>query len=77
LGVDLGAVARSVGFSSVHNIDTKDGLERARSAISATTNGPRFVTIRISNEEKPRALPARDGAFLKARFRAYVGHPVL
>jgi thiamine pyrophosphate-dependent acetolactate synthase large subunit-like protein len=76
LGVDLGSVARSVGIANVQTVDTKDGLAHARSAIGAITNGPRFVTIRISNEEKARALPARDGAFLKSRLRAYIGHPV-
>jgi thiamine pyrophosphate-dependent acetolactate synthase large subunit-like protein len=76
LGVNLSAVARSIGIANVQTVDTDEGLLQARSAIGAITNGPRFVTIRINNDEKPRALPARDGSFLKSRLRAHIGHPV-
>ena len=41
-----------------------------------TTGGPRFATIRIAPGSPPRALPARDGVFLKNRFRQNLGFGV-
>lgn len=76
LGVDLAKVASAVGFDEVREISTESGLAEARSFIGAIGQGPRFLTVRIRNEEKPRALPARDGAFLVSRFRTALGHPV-
>lgn len=75
-GLDLVSVARGIGFPTILDVDSPDGLQRVRAAIGSITDGPRFVRIRIRNEDKPRALPARDGAFLKSRLRTYVGHPV-
>jgi thiamine pyrophosphate-dependent acetolactate synthase large subunit-like protein len=76
LGVDLGRVAQAVGFDDVREVSTEPALAEARAAIATVGTGPRFLTVRIRNEEKPRALPARDGAFLKSRIRTFVGHPV-
>lgn len=75
-GVDLSAVAGAVGFNTIIEVTDADGLERARQALLAIGDGPRLLLVRIRNEEKPRALPARDGAFLKSRMRAHLGHPV-
>ncbi len=76
LGVDLAAVARAVGFRQVLDIDTEAGLEAARKAMGSVADGPRFVIVRIAGDEKPRALPTRDGAFLKSRLRTHLGRPV-
>lgn len=76
LGVDLGKVALAVGFDEVLDVSTREHLAQARDAIGMIGKGPRFLTVRIRNEEKPRALPARDGAFLKSRLRSFVGYPV-
>ena len=76
LGVDLAAVARAVGFRQVLDIDTEAGLGVARKAMGSIATGPRFVTVRIDSDEKPRALPARDGVFLKSRLRTFLGRPV-
>jgi thiamine pyrophosphate-dependent acetolactate synthase large subunit-like protein len=75
-GLDLASVARAVGFPTVIEVDSPDQLDRARAAIGSNTPGPRFVRMRIRNEDKPRVLPARDGAFLKSRLRTHIGHPV-
>jgi len=75
-GLDLVSVVRGIGFPIILDVDTLSGLERVRAAIGSITDGPRFVRIRIQNEDKPRALPARDGTFLKSRLRTYVGYPV-
>ena len=75
LGVELAAVARAVGFRQVLDIDTEAGLGAARKAMGAMADGPRFVTVRIDSDEQARALPTRDGAFLKSRLRALLGYP--
>ena len=76
LGVDLAQVARAVGFADVRDICAEAELVAARAALGATTGGPRFFTIRVAHEDKPRALPARDGVFLKSRLRTHLGFPV-
>ena len=76
LGVDLGAVARAVGFRQVLDVDTEDGLGAARKAMGSVADGPRFVTVRIDSDEKARALPTRDGPFLTSRLRTHIGFPV-
>ena len=76
LGVDLGAVARAVGFPEVMEVTTAQGLETARAAIGFGRHGPRLVVVRIAAGETPRALPVRDGVHIKNRFRAHLGLPV-
>ncbi|MHB1204148.1 MAG: thiamine pyrophosphate-dependent enzyme [Rhodospirillaceae bacterium] len=73
LGVDLGAVARAAGFPAVIDIAAAADLEPTRKQLVLAAGGPRFIRLRIAYEETPRALPTRDGAFLKARFRAHLG----
>jgi hypothetical protein len=43
----------------------------ARRAASHT--GPAVFVVKVNREEAPRALPPRDGAFLKTRLRARLG----
>jgi thiamine pyrophosphate-dependent acetolactate synthase large subunit-like protein len=76
LGVDLAAVARAVGFPRVFDVGEETELTGARRAILAPSGGPKFVKVRVAHEEKPRALPARDGVFLTSRLRAHLGFPV-
>lgn len=76
LGVDIGQVARAIGFPEVLDVRTPADLAQARNKIHGGVAGPRVVVVRIANGETPRALPARDGAFLKSRLRAHLGRPV-
>jgi thiamine pyrophosphate-dependent acetolactate synthase large subunit-like protein len=76
LGVDLAAVASAIGFANSHDIDSLEALRRVRTSLGDVLGGPTFVKIRVANEDKPRVLPARDGSFLKSRFRAHLGNPV-
>ena len=76
LGVDLAEVARVVGFPVVQTVTRLDQIEAARQAILDPTGGPTFVSIRITPEDLPRALPIRDGAHLRSRFRTHLGLPV-
>jgi hypothetical protein len=48
-----------------------------RAELAKLTGGPRYVSVRIAAGNLPRALPARDGVFLKHRLRARLGFPVM
>jgi len=73
VGVDLAAVAQACGIPEVMDVTDMAGIDRARAALSTPGNGPRLIVVRIVNEETPRALPSRDGVWLKARMRAHLG----
>jgi thiamine pyrophosphate-dependent acetolactate synthase large subunit-like protein len=60
-GVDLSAVARGCGLK----VCSFEGL---REAVHAQP-GPHFAAIKVQAEKIPLALPPREGALLKARFR--------
>lgn len=72
-GINLAEVARACGFAECFEVNDEAGIECARTAIGTIGSGPRLIVIRIVHEETPRALPARDGAWLKARFRDHLG----
>lgn len=76
-GVDLAAVALSAGFASVATVDGLQDIPAARDALQSTTAGPRLLRVRIAPGETPRALPARDGVFVKHRFRRHLGYEVV
>ena len=73
LGIDLSAVARSMGFSRIVDVALAANLDAARAEMARTTGGPCFIRVRIAHEETPRALPTRDGVFLTNRMRAHLG----
>ena len=74
LGVDLAAIAATAGFAEVMTVDTMDQVAAARTKLHETNGGPRLMRVRIAPGETERALPSRDGAFLKTRFREEVGY---
>lgn len=72
LGTDLVAVARGFGIEdafALNRIERSDDLARRIQARSGTV----FAQVFIDADEPPRALPPRDGAFIKNRFRAALG----
>ena len=72
LGTDLVAVAKGFGIEdafSTGSLAASDDIARRISARSGTL----FVQVLIEAEEPPRALPPRDGAYVKNRFRAALG----
>ena len=73
LGVDLHRIAQAAGFAASLEIRSLREISRYRHELQAMTGGPRFATIRISPDNPPRALPARDGVYLKNRFRGALG----
>jgi thiamine pyrophosphate-dependent acetolactate synthase large subunit-like protein len=76
LGVKLAAIASSAGFASVAEIATLDEIATYRPKLQDVSAGPRFVNIKIAPGNPERALPPRDGVFLKNRFRQHLGFPV-
>ncbi len=72
LGTDLVAVAKGFGIEdafSTGSLAASDDIARRISARSGTL----FVQVLIEADEPPRALPPRDGAYVKNRFRAALG----
>lgn len=74
MGVDLAAIAATAGFPEVLTVGTMAEVAAARARLHATTGGPRLVRLRIAPGETERALPSRDGVFLKLRFRQALGY---
>ena len=72
-GLNLTEVARACGIAQVMEVTDMAGIDAARAAISVVGEGPRLIVVRIVNEETPRALPSRDGVWLKARIREHLG----
>jgi thiamine pyrophosphate-dependent acetolactate synthase large subunit-like protein len=76
LGVDLHRMAAAAGFASAVDLRSLTDIAGFRSQLLQLTGGPRFATVRIAPDNVPRALPARDGVYLKNRFRARLGFNV-
>lgn len=73
LGAKLDEIARGAGFSSVVEITDMAGIAAFRSDVHRLTGGPKLALVRISTDHVDRALPPRDGVFLKNRFRQHLG----
>jgi thiamine pyrophosphate-dependent acetolactate synthase large subunit-like protein len=66
---DLAGVAESCGFAATRVVADEAGLAAAMPLVHEIP-GPTFCVIKVKAERLPRALPPRDGAYLKDRFRA-------
>ena len=67
-GVDLGAVARAVGFRETRTVRSESDLESAVDVI-LNGKGPVLANIKVTTDPVPTALPPRDGPYLRSRFR--------
>ena len=76
MGVRLDEVARACGFTETVEISDGAALEAYRPNLASLSGGPRFALVRIASGHVERALPPRDGVFLKNRFRQHLGFPV-
>lgn len=76
LGVDLHRVAAAAGFASAIELRTIAQITGYRAELTTLRGGPRYAAVRIAPGSPARALPARDGVFLKNRFRAQLGFQV-
>lgn len=70
-GVSLTDIARSCGIEAPDDIHDMNGVGTLAERVKRT-NGPLFANIKIDARDYPRVLPARDGAWLRSRFREAV-----
>ncbi|MCC8943148.1 aldehyde dehydrogenase [Bradyrhizobium sp. Arg68] len=73
LGAKLEVIASGAGIGSVSDIADMAGIEAFRAGLRDVNGGPRLARIRIAAGELERALPPRDGTYLKNRFRSHLG----
>lgn len=76
LGARLDMIASGAGLRSVTEITDIKGVTEFRSKLQSIDDGPRLAIVRIATGHIERALPPRDGAYLKNRFRENLGLPV-
>jgi len=67
-GTDLAAVASACGFADSRMIRRNGEIAAVRSGIYRG-RGPLFFQVKVRPDALPLALPPRDGAHLKHRFR--------
>lgn len=70
-GTDIAGIAAAAGFAATKLVaaaaDVAEGVRLCREA-----QGPVLVTFKVDHESQEMALPPKDGAFLKTRFRQAV-----
>ncbi len=71
-GIEFAAVAHACGFPQTETIRDEAGVEPLRRRIHAM-EALSLAVLKIRAENLPRALPPRDGVFVKNRFRAALG----
>jgi phosphonopyruvate decarboxylase len=72
LGTDLVAVAKGFGIADAYAVETLEGCEPVVQRIKSR-QGTAFVQVMIESNEPPRALPPRDGPYIKNRVRSALG----
>ena len=72
LGTDLVAVANGCGIGDALAIESEDEVAQVVERVLAR-KGPVLAQVFIAATEAPRALPPRDGVFVKNRFRGALG----
>jgi thiamine pyrophosphate-dependent acetolactate synthase large subunit-like protein len=76
LGAQLDVIASGAGIRAVTKITDLEGITDYRRTLQDIDSGPRLARIRIATGHVDRALPPRDGVFLKNRFRENLGFAV-
>jgi thiamine pyrophosphate-dependent acetolactate synthase large subunit-like protein len=72
LGTDLTLVAKGCGIAKASKLHSMDESAALAQAINAR-EGMVFAQVMIKSEDVPRALPSRDGSYVKNRFRGALG----
>ena len=68
LGTNLIEVARACGISRCEAVTSLDAVDQLATLVNAR-DGCLFARVPIAADDVPRALPPRDGTFLKNRLR--------
>lgn len=74
LGTNLAAVARACGIAHAMEVRELQEVEALAQRVHAR-QGCSFAQVRIAAADLPKVLPARDGVYLKNRFRDALGLP--
>ena len=72
LGTNLAAVARACGIAHAFEGNSMEVIDKILETLSLSI-GPALAQVAIKAEDVPRALPSRDGVYIKNRFRAELG----
>lgn len=72
LGADLVGIAKGFGISDAYSTNSVDLVDEVAQSINGRERLS-FVQVFIEADEPPRALPPRDGPYIKNRFRAALG----
>lgn len=72
LGTDLVAVAKGFGIQDAFSTTSIADVPAVAQRVNGR-QGTAFVQVFIDANEPPRALPPRDGPFIKNRFRSALG----
>jgi thiamine pyrophosphate-dependent acetolactate synthase large subunit-like protein len=73
LGARLDVIAGGAGLRSIREITDIKGITAFRPELQCIDSGPQLALVRIATGHVERALPPRDGVFLKNRFRQNLG----
>ncbi len=76
-GTSLTQAAKACGITDSRDIHDLETLREFRAQLSKASAGPRFATLKVIADNPPRALPPKDGVYLKNRFRQSLGFDVL
>ncbi len=72
LGTDLTAVAQACGISTAYKIKDGSDIKQIQQNVLARA-GVAFAQVYVKADDLPRALPSRDGVYIKNRFRQTLG----
>ena len=72
LGTSLAAVARACGIEGAYEVHDANDLAKVVDGVHKR-NGINFAQVFIKADDLPRALPSRDGVYIKNRFRETLG----
>ena len=72
LGTDLVVVAKGCGIINAFKVTELDGADDVADRVLSRSSLT-FAQVFIESSEPPRALPSRDGVYVKNRFRAALG----
>ena len=72
LGTDLISVAKGCSIARAAHLASLDEVTEVAQAVAAKKE-PALFQVKVKADDVPRALPTRDGVYIKNRFRAALG----
>ena len=76
LGTDLTAVAKGCGIANSFKVREASDVKTIQQNVLARA-GVAFAQVYVKADDLPRALPSRDGVYIKNRFRQALGLALL